>query len=75
MSEPARVAELCELLRRDGWMVATHTTSGGDWVAYSFRNCPTCGHRGNHWRQGPTEAEALEALAVACGVWPRKEGE
>lgn len=75
MSEPDRVAELCDLLRRDGWEPATNATAAGDWIAYSFWNCPTCGHRANHLRQGPTEAAALEELAVACGVWPAKEGE
>lgn len=75
MTEPDRVAELCDLLRRDGWKVATHATSCGDWVAYGFRSCQTCGCRGNHWKYGPTEATALEALAVACGVWPAKGGE
>lgn len=75
MSEPDQVAELCELLRGSGWKVATTGTYRGAWLAYCFRDCPTCGCRGNHWRQGPTEAAALEELAVACGVWPEKEGE
>lgn len=74
MSEPDRVAELCDLLRGDGWEPATNATAAGDWIAYSFRNCPTCGCRGAHWRQRHAEAAALEALSVACGVLPRKEG-
>lgn len=74
MSEPDLVAELCEALRGDGWEPATRKTEEGIWVAECLRVCQSCGRTEYSMAQGPTEAAALEELAVACGVWPAKEG-